>query len=141
MNLSIRILFLMTAMVLLVTGSVKGQSSKTIEEKKIASRTVYEYFIEEGLDEPVVESIERYNEMGDLIEIQEFNKKGDVKRWEKYTYNEEGKVKDEIFLDAKGRVEKRETNLYEDGLRVERQFYNKRDKLYKRKVYAYEYRK
>jgi hypothetical protein len=123
-----------------MAGPLMGQNTETIKERKIVTRTVQEYFIEEGMDEPVIESLERYNEDGNLIEIKEFNNKGEVKLWEKYDYNEEGKVVEVIFLDAKGRVESKEKSIYSDGLRIEKQYYNKKDKLVKRKVYEYEYR-
>jgi hypothetical protein len=102
---------------------------------------VNEYFVEEGMDEPLVESIERYNEVGDPVEIKEFNSKGEVKRWEKYAYNKEGKLVEEVFLDEKGKVERTEKSMYKDGLRIEKQYFNNKDKLTKRKVYEYEYRK
>ena len=126
---------------MLGSGTVLGQDASKIQEKKIAARTVYEYFVEEGLDEPVVESVERYNERGDLLEIKEFNSKGEVKRWEKYDYDESGHLVEEVYLDGKGKVQRTEKSVYSDGLRVEKLFYNKKDKLYKRKVYEYEYRK
>ena len=125
----------------MVVGPVTGQSSKVIREKHIESQTVLEYVIEEGIDEPVIESIQRYNEKGDLIEIKELSKKGEVKRWEKYAYDENGKLVEEFFLDVKGRVERTERTLYADGLKVEKQYFNNKDILYKRKVYEYEYRK
>ena len=134
------VLFLLAGTLMLLAGPAMGQNTKTIIEKKIASQTVYEYFVEEGMEEPVVESIEKFNERGDLLEIKEFNSKGDVKLWEKYAYDTEGRVVEEVFLDAKGRVERTEKNIYSDGLRIEKQFYNNKDKLYKRKVYEYEYR-
>ena len=140
MKVKTRGLFLLTCAFLIMAGPLLGQSTKIIKEKKIATLTVQEYFIDEGMDEPVVESIERYNESGDLIEIQEFNSRGEVKLWEKYAYDNEGRVVEEIFLDAKGRVERTEKSIYSDGLRIEKQYYNNRDKLYKRKVYEYEYR-
>ena len=124
-----------------VAGNVSGQGANTIKEKKIASVTVYEYFVEEGVDEPAIESFEKYDESGNLIEIKELNNKGDVKRWETYSYNEAGKVVEEVFLDSKGRVESTEKTIYSDGLRVEKQYYNNKDKLVKRKVYEYVYRK
>ena len=127
-------------MFLLVSGAAIGQGKKTIREKKITSITVNEYFIEEGMDEPVVESIEKFNEEGDLVEIQVFNKKGEYKRWEKYVYNDDGELVEEIFLDEKGRITKIEKNIYDGDLRVEKQYYNKRGDLYKKKVYTYEYR-
>ena len=140
MKVQTRVLFLLTCAFLITAGPVLGQSKKIIEEKKIATLTVQEYFIDEGMDEPVVESIERFNESGDVIEIQEFNSRGEVKLWEKYAYDTEGRVVEEVFLDAKGRVERTEKNIYSDGLRIEKQFYNNKDKLYKRKVYEYEFR-
>ena len=140
MKVKTRGLFLLTYAFLIMAGPVLGQSTKIIKEKKIATLTVQEYFIDEGMDEPVVESIEKFNERGDLLEIQEFNSRGDVKLWEKYAYDNEGRVVEEIFLDSKGRVERTEKSIYSDGLRIEKQYYNNRDKLYKRKVYEYEYR-
>ena len=74
-------------MVLAITLPLWGQGKKTVVEKGIVSRTVEEYFIEEGLDEPVVESVEKYNEKGELTEVQEFNKMGEVKKWERYGYD------------------------------------------------------
>ncbi len=135
-----KILYVM-AIFMFMAGGVTGQSKKTIREKEIVSTTVHEYFIEEGMDEPVVESIEKYNENGDLIEIQEFNKRGDVRKWEKYGYNDDGKLVEEVFLDAKGKIERTEKSIYEEKLRVEKQYYNSRGKLYKKKEYLYEYRR
>ena len=140
MKVKTRVLFLLTFAFLFVVGPVVGQSTQTIKEKKIATKTVQEYFVDKGMDKPVVESIEKFNERGDLQEIKEFNSKGEVKLWEKYAYDTEGRVVEEVFLDAKGRVERTEKNIYSDGLRIEKQFYNNKDKLYKRKVYEYEFR-
>jgi YD repeat-containing protein len=117
-----------------------GQSKKTIREKGINSITVQEYFIEEGMDEPLVESVEKFNEQGDLIELQEYNRRGEVTKWERYAYDEDGNLVEEVFLDQRGKVERTEKNIYEDGLRVEKQFYNERGRLYKKKEYLYEYR-
>ena len=125
---------------MMVAGPAAAQGTKTIKAKKIATKTVYEHFMEDGADEPVVESIERYDEEGELLEVKEMNRKGEVRLWEKYVYNDEGKVVEELFLDAKGRVIRTEKSIYKDGLRVEKQFFNIRNQMYKNKVYKYEYR-
>jgi hypothetical protein len=125
---------------LMVSGSMAAQGTKTIKAKKITTKTVNEYFLEEGEDEPVVESIERYDETGELVEVKEMNRKGDVRKWEKYVNDEEGNVIEELYLDARGRVTRKEKNIYKDGLRIEKQYYNTRDLMYKKKVYEYEYR-
>jgi len=134
------VLYSLTAIFMLFAGPILGQSTEIIQEKKIASRSVYEYFVEEGIDEPLLESYEKFDEQGNLLEIKELNNKGEVKLWQKYVYDKEGKVVEEISLDSKGRVESKEKSIYSDGLRVEKQFYNKKDKLVKRKVYEYEFR-
>lgn len=123
----------------LVTGVSYGQSKKDIREHNIISRTVHEYFIEEGMDEPVVESIEKFSENGERLEIQEFNKRGEVKLWEKYVYNKNGDLVEEIFLDERGRITGTEKNIYNGDLRVEKLYYNHKGDLYKKKVYEYEY--
>ncbi len=133
-HLSILILLLVSVTV------ISAQGSKTIREKKITTITVHEYFIEEGYNEPVVESIETFNEAGDRVEIKEFNKAGEVKRWEKYVYNEDRDLVEEIFLDAKGKVTLTEKNIYEDGLRIEKQYLNPKGKMIKKKEYIYEHR-
>ena len=132
---------LATLILLLVAVTlVSAQGSKTIREKKITTKTVHEYFIEEGYDEPMVELIEKYSEEGDVLEVQEFNKKGEVKRWEKYVYNEDRDLVEKIFLDAKGKVTLTEKNIYVDGLRIEKQYLNPKGKLIKKKLYKYEHR-
>jgi hypothetical protein len=140
MNVKTGVLFLLTGTFMLLAGPILGQSTKIIKEKKIASQSIYEYFVEEGIDEPLLESYEKYDVEGNLLEIKELNSKGEVKLWQKFVYDEEGNVVEEIFLDAKGRVESKEKSIYSDGLRIEKQFYNKKDKLVKRKVYEYEFR-
>lgn len=135
---SIRLLWSLSA--LLLAFPLMGQSAKTIREKKIASRTVQEYFLEQGINKPVVESIEKYDENGKILELKEFNNRGELKLWEKYTYNEKGDVVEAQFFNARGKLESREVTIYSDGLRTEKLYYNHRDKLVKRKVYEYEFR-
>ena len=126
---------------LLIAGvCVFGQGRKTVKEHGIASTTVEEYFIEEGMNEPVVESFERFNEDGEVVELREYNKRGEVKKWEKYVFDEEGNLVEEIFLDPKGNIVSTEKTIYKNGLKAEKHFYNNRNKLYKKKVYVYEYR-
>lgn len=125
---------------MMVAGTVAAQGTKTVKAKKITSKTVNEYFLEDGEDDPVVESIERYNEEGEMVEVKEMNRKGEVKKWKKYVYDNEENLVEEQFLDVKGRVTRSEKNLYKDGLRIEKQYYNSRNAMYKKKVYVYEYR-
>jgi len=133
-----------TLMICLMVGlaaALNGQDRKDIRDAGIVSLTVNEYFLEDGLDEPQVESIERFNEDGEVIELQEFNKRGEVTRWEKYSYDEDRNLIEEVFLNGRGKVTRTEKYIFEEGFRVEKQYFNERDKLYKKKVYVYEYSK
>ena len=118
-----------------------AQSKETIIENKIQKITVHEYFLDRHTNKPVVELIETYNDSGNLVEIKEFNSDSEIKRWEKYTYNENGNLTEEIFLNWKGKVDRIEKSIYKDGLRVEKRFFDSKGKLYKKKVYIYEYHK
>jgi len=140
MKRNARILFLWALGVVLVAEPLMGQSAKTIREKKITSRTVQEYFLDQGIDKPVVESVENYDENGKLLEIKEFNSRGELKLWEKYSYNEDGELLETQFFNTRGKLDSREVNVYSDGLRTEKLYYNNKDKLVKRKVYEYEFR-
>ena len=134
------IFFLWILVLGLQSTPMLGQDKETIRERKIASRTVHEYFLDEGMDEPLVESIERYDEKGNLLEVKEFNSRGDVKLWEIYSYNEAGDVVETQIYNTRGKLESREVNIYSDGLRVKKEYYNNKNKLVKRKVYEYEFR-
>ena len=118
-----------------------GQSKSEIIEKGIESRIVYELFIEEGMKEPVIEEKEVYNERGELLELIQYNNEGEITKWEKFSYDEDGNLIEQVFLNRKGKVEKKEVTLYKDGLRTERQFFDSRDRMYKKKIYEYAYRK
>ncbi|MBN2699328.1 MAG: hypothetical protein JXR52_10930 [Bacteroidales bacterium] len=137
---TIKITALLFLILLLVVPTLKGQSTKDIRERNIRSQTVLEYFVEEGIPDPVVEKKEVYNEEGEITEIIEYDRNGVVQLWEKYKYDEDGNIIEQQFLNNKGKVDKREETVYKDGLRVERRFYDDRGRLYKRKVYEYEYR-
>lgn len=129
----------MFCLILGLTASVYSQDRKEIRDREITSITVNEYFIEEGIDEPLIESIEKYNDNGEVTEIQEFNKRSELTLWEKYTYDEDRNVIKTVFLSPKGKVIRIEKTIFEEGLRIEKQYYNSKDKLYKKKVYVYEY--
>lgn len=117
-----------------------AQSEEIISKKKIASQTVYEYFIEEGIKNPVIERIEKYDRSGNMTEEKEMNKLGEVRLWVRYKYDAEGNKVEETILNIRGGQEERLEWIYKDGLVVEKKYYDHKDRLVKRKEYKYEYR-
>lgn len=138
MNTSCRLFILSLALTL--SASLLAQDRKDIRDAGVVSRTVNEYFIEDGIKEPLVESVIKYDEDGEVTEVKEFNKRGEITRWEKYVYDEDRNVIEEQFLDEKGKVSRIEKTIWEDGFKKEKHYFNSRKKLYKKKVYVYEYR-
>ena len=131
--------YLIAAVLLCFASGAGAQGRKTVKEKGILSVTVEEYFLEEGMKEPVVESFERFNEDGERIELKEYNKRGEIKKWEQYVYDGKGQLIEEKFLDDRGKVVRTEKSVFTDGLRTEKFFYDQRGRLFKKKVYVYEY--
>ena len=117
-----------------------AQSKKKIKELGITSVIVHEYFLEESKDKYVVEQEEYYDDEGRLIEIKEFNSRSELKIWEKYVYDDDDNLIEEIFLDAKGRVESKEKTIYKDNLKVEKHFFDAKDRMVKKKLYIYSYK-
>lgn len=127
-------------MFLLVPVMMHAQNEAIISKNKVASQTVYEYFIEEGLKKPVVERIEKYDKSGNLIEEKEMNKEGEVKKWMKYKFDADRNKVEETILNIRGGQEERIEWIYKDGLVTEKKYYDHKDRLVKRKEYKYEYR-
>lgn len=118
-----------------------AQSTKDVVRKGIISQKIIETDYSEGLNEGILEKEEFFNAKGDLIELKEYNSKGEANRWEKYTYTEEGEIQSERFYDKKGKLDKKIIYVYEDGLKKEKLYYNSKEKLVKKKEYVYEFRK
>lgn len=136
MCLKIRILF---AFIMLIPAVGHAQDKEIVRKNKVESQTVYEYFIEEGISEPVVEKVESFDAKGNRIEEKEFNKEGDIKDWKRYKYDAAGNNTEEIQMDMRGNQEERIVWVYKNGLVVEKQYYDHKDRLVKRKEYKYTY--
>jgi hypothetical protein len=124
---------------ILFVSSIAAQSTEERREMGIKSETILELFIGEGMDEPVPEKKEVYNERGDIIEIIEYEKTGEIKFWEQYEFDEVGNITGEIKLDKKGRIVERIITIYENDLKLEKQYFDSMDRMYKKKIYKYEY--
>jgi hypothetical protein len=124
---------------LLLPAIAYSQGRKTVEKKGIVKQTVYEYFIADGMRDPVVEEIITYDSQGNETEHKVLNKVGEVKSWQIFSYDEEGNKIGESILDDNGEQLERFEWIYEDGLVVEKRYFDDRDRLAKRKEYKYEY--
>lgn len=135
MKRSIVFFFLFAVLVV----NMNGQGRKDIIRNEVKTQVVNEYFIAEGIKAPSIERFQAYDAMGNVIEIKEFNKEGDVKLWERYEFNENGDPELEEVLDSKGNLIERVVIKYKNGLIISKEYYDKKERLEKRKEYIYEY--
>lgn len=123
---------------MLLPSWIFAQDEDVIRRHGITQQTVYEYFVEEGFPDPLVEEIKRYDEQGNVIEHKEINKMGEVRGWQTFQYDKNGDKVEEVTLDSNGDQEERLEWIYEDRLVVEKRYYDHKDRLVKRKEYKYD---
>lgn len=127
---------------ILVCSSFLGmaQSKTTIVEKRVKMIRMLEQDIDQGEKKLLLEKEEYFDVNGELIELKEFDEKGRVKKWEQYKYSAEGKLIEEKFLNYRGNVEERIEHIFKNGLKVEKLYYDEKNRLYKKKKYEVEFR-
>ena len=118
-----------------------GQKSEQIISKGISSIKTYEQVLSKGIDDKYIIEELTYDSEGRLIELKEISRKGEIKLWEKYKFNENGNLIEEITFDVEGKIEKTEITYYTNNLRTHREFYDSKGRMYKKKTYEYTFRK
>lgn len=131
--------FFFLGITLLLPSTLIAQKRSTYMESRVKSETVHEYFIEEGIKDPLVESVTSYDKSGNIIEYKEMNSDGIVKTWQKFKYNEDNDKIEETTLDPKGNQVEKIQWIYDGEFVVEKKYFDSRDRLTKRKEYKYTY--
>lgn len=126
---------------LLFSTALFSQSKQQIVSEKITSITTFEQRLDKGIDDKYVIEELKYDAEGRLIELKEITRKGEIKLWEKYIFDANGNLIEEITLDMQGKVEKRELTHYEKNLRVSKEYFDAKGRMYKKKTYAYTFGK
>lgn len=126
---------------ILLSTSLFAQSQAKIVSDKITSIKTYEQSLSKGIDDKYIIEELSYDEAGRVIERKELNSKGDIKLWKKFKFDQSGNLIEEIVFDVEGKLEKREVSYYTNNLRTHKEYFDSKGRLYKKKTYAYEYRK
>ena len=127
---------------LLISLCSSAQDRKEVVGKGIQVKRNYETNLAEGDNTPYLEKEEYYNFRGDLTEIKELKDKGKtIVSWFKYKYDAQGNITEELELTAKGDQKERIEYKYENGLKVEKNYYDSKNRLAKKKTFKYELRK
>jgi hypothetical protein len=128
--------------VCLLALNSNGQDKKEVIEKGIQVKRNYSLDIANGDKEPSLEKEEYYNFRGDIVETKEFTDTGKtLSLWFKYKYDTQGNLIEEQELNLKGEQKERFEYKYENGLKVEKLYYDNKNRLTKKKIFKYELRK
>lgn len=127
----------------LFTLTVFGQNKKTeIVQYGIEVKRYYEQDIKSGEAKPVLFKEEFFNFRGELVETKEYSTKDKkVVVWIKYKYDFDGNTIEEQELNEKGEQKSKTVDKFEKGLRVERLYYDDKDRVVKKRTYTYDLRK
>ncbi|MGF7138753.1 hypothetical protein [Roseimarinus sediminis] len=134
--------YLISLLLISLCFAVNAQDRDEIIKKGIEVKRYYEQELEDGDSDYYLFKEEHFNFKGEIVELKEFNNKGkDVDIWFKYQYDEIGQLIEELELDAKGNQKERIVYRYEKGLRIEKLYYDEKDRLRQRRKYEYEFRR
>jgi hypothetical protein len=119
--------------------SIFSQSRKEIKDAGIKERIEHSEVIEGGISSKFIESVEKYDTLGNVIEKKEMNDKGDVVLFERYQYSPQQKLCKELVIDP---VTNQETKItsYEynnDGKLIKETILNKKGEVIKSHTYTY----
>lgn len=121
--------------------SLMAQSKDEIIKRGIEVRKYYEKELDEGDTEFFIFKEEYFNAQGEIVEIKEYKNKGkEVGLWFKYKYDNQMQLIEELELDAKGLQKERIEYKYKDGLRMEKIYYDSKNRLRQIRKYEYGYR-
>ncbi len=128
-----------TFLLVAATGlAVSAQTKKQIKELDIKSTTIWEYDYSTGKEQKKVESVEKFNSRGDVIESIDFDKNSKQKKRIVFKYNEDNEIAEELYYDNNDKLDKTYKYTYESELRKTKEKYDHNGKLIWKKVYIYE---
>ncbi len=130
---------LLLLLIFAISG-VFAQGKSDVIARGIEVRRFYETDVQNAGKEYLYKE-EFYNYQGEIVEHKEYNEDGKITLWTKYKFDQQANVIEELELDSKGKQKKRIVHKYENGLRVAKDYYDSKDRLYQSRRYDYEFRR
>ncbi len=128
---------ILIVLALVFSTSLFSQSKSQITANGITSIKTWEQsFIKGNETKYLIEEI-TYDSEGRVIELKELSRKGEIKLWEKYKFDTNGNLIEELIMDIEGKIEKKTITHYTNNLRTSKDYYDSKDRLYKTKTYEY----
>lgn len=129
---------LITSLFAIAFLQVNAQTKSQIKELDIKSTSVWEYDYSSGKEVKKLESVEKFNNRGQVIELIDYDKNGKQRERIVNKYNDDGSLAEEIYYDSANKLSKTYKYKYENDLRKTKEKYDNSGKLVWKKVYVYE---
>ena len=126
--------------VLILSGCliVSAQSEKKVKAMQIVTKETWN---QTDSKSKFLETVEKFDEEGNLIEEIKYNPGKSIRKQTKWTYNENNDKLTETEYDSSGKVTSRKEYTYEGSLRTSRKEYDEKGKLVSWEIYKFEYAK
>ncbi|MFH0999741.1 MAG: hypothetical protein V1783_02770 [Bacteroidota bacterium] len=126
---------------IIISSPLFSQSKSQIISNGISSIKTWEQSFNKGNPEKYIIEEISYDNEGRIIEIKELSRKGEIKLWEKYKFDSNGNLVEELIYDFEGNLEKKAITFYTNNLRTSKEYYDAKGRLYKKKTYEYKLNK
>jgi antitoxin component YwqK of YwqJK toxin-antitoxin module len=134
-KLSLKCLLILVSL-MISSFAVYSQNSST--SGKIKSRTIHEEKVVKGVKNTMIDSEEKYDQNGNVIEEIQY-KDGKIDKHIIYEYDANNNKIKETEIDSSGKPKKISENKYVNGLRTEKNTFDENKKLISKKTYSYVY--
>jgi antitoxin component YwqK of YwqJK toxin-antitoxin module len=126
--------------ILILSGCLilSAQSEKEIKSLQIVKKETWNYTDSKS---KFLETLEKFDKEGNLIEEIKYNPDRSIKKHTKYTYNNNNDKLTEIEYDDTGKIISRKEYEYEDSLRTSKKEYDEKGRLKSWKIYKFEFAK
>lgn len=126
--------------VIILSGCLmlSAQSEREIKAMQIVEKETWNYTDSKS---KFLETLEKFDKEGNLIEEIKYNPDRSIKKHTKYTYNNNNDKLTEIEYDDSGKIISRKEYEYEGSLRTSRKEYDEKGRLKSWKIYKFEFAK
>ncbi len=118
-----------------VSGPAYGQSEKTLKSLGVSNKETWRHT---GTNTKYLESLEKFDDNGNLVEEIEYESDKSIKKHTLWTYNSNNDKTTETELDASGKTVSKTVYEYNGKLRTSKKVYNEKGKLISWKSYNYD---
>ncbi|MBN2349003.1 MAG: hypothetical protein JXJ22_09210 [Bacteroidales bacterium] len=131
-----KIKFILLIFCFLLSGSAFSQSAKEIRKFDVYSKKTWNHLSD---NKKVLQLYEKFDTLGNTIEIMDYDKDGKFQKHIKYTYNVNNDKIKEVYLDKDGNIVETVVYTYDEKLRTSKKVYNSKNTLISKKTYEYEF--